>query len=93
MKKLKIFDAVKEVFCMDELQLKWQRKNGWKYLHQAIRELQEKIENKSINNTSILGITLEPVGNDKDNPFSSLLSICNDCDVIDNPVCNKCIGS
>ncbi|MBA4363867.1 MAG: hypothetical protein C0411_24505 [Pseudomonas sp.] len=41
MDSLKIFDAVEEVLRMDELQLRWQRKNGWKYLDQAIAELRK----------------------------------------------------
>jgi len=36
---LKIFDAVEEVLRMDDLQLIWQRKNGWKYLKKSLTEL------------------------------------------------------
>ena len=38
---LKIFDAVEEIMLMDDLQLQWQRKNGWKYLKQSYAELKE----------------------------------------------------
>jgi hypothetical protein len=39
MMPLKIFDAVEEIMLMDDLQLQWQRKNGWKYLKQSYAEL------------------------------------------------------
>jgi hypothetical protein len=41
MQPLKIFDAVEEVLQMDDLQLRWQRKNGWKYLEKSLAELRE----------------------------------------------------
>ena len=41
MQPLKIFDAVEEVLRMDDLQLIWQRKNGWKYLEKSLAELRE----------------------------------------------------
>ncbi len=38
---LKIFDAVEEILQMDDLQLRWHRTNGWKYLKKSLTELKE----------------------------------------------------
>lgn len=45
---LKIIDAVEEILRMDDPQLLWHRKNGWKYLKKGLAELREYlIDNKN----------------------------------------------